>query len=111
VSIPTYLFLFLPWRGAANQEATIKYLLLSIFSSAVALYGMSLLYGAAGTTNLAGIAEAFDGGAPADSRPLLQMAGALLIAGLSFRIAAVPFHFYAPDVFQCFRSSPRWLAS
>jgi NADH-quinone oxidoreductase subunit N len=100
VSIPTYLFLFLPRRGAASQEATIKYLLLSIFSSAVTLYGMSLLYGAAGTTNLVGIAEAFDGGAPADSRPLLQMAAALLIAGLSFRIAAVPFHFYAPDVFQ-----------
>jgi NADH-quinone oxidoreductase subunit N len=90
----------LPRRGSANQEATIKYLLLSIFSSAVSLYGLSLLYGAAGTTNLVGIAAALEGGASADSPTLLQMAGALLVAGLSFRIAAVPFHFYAPDVFQ-----------
>ncbi len=100
VSIPTYVFLFLPRRGDENQEATIKYLLLSIFSSAITLYGMSLLYGAAGTTNLAGMTAAFDGSAAAESPALLRMAGALLIAGFSFRIAAVPFHFYAPDVFQ-----------
>ncbi|HEX6962270.1 MAG TPA: NADH-quinone oxidoreductase subunit N [Lacipirellula sp.] len=100
VSIPTYVFLFLPRRGVPHQEATIKYLLLSIFSSAITLYGMSLLYGAAGTTNLVGIAEAIEGEAAAKTTTLLQMSAALLIAGLSFRIAAVPFHFYAPDVFQ-----------
>src|SRR5690606_15497351 len=49
VSIPTYVLLYLPRRGQPSQEATTKYMLLSIFSSAVVLYGMSLLYGAAGT--------------------------------------------------------------
>jgi len=98
VSIPTYVFLFLPRRGEANLEATTKYMLLSIFSSAIVLYGMSLLYGAAGTTHLEGVAIAV-GGEPTGAG-MLPMAGALLVAGLSFRIAAVPFHFYAPDVFQ-----------
>ncbi|MCC6492406.1 MAG: NADH-quinone oxidoreductase subunit N [Pirellulales bacterium] len=99
VSIPTYVLLYLPRRGDANREATAKYMLLSIFSSAIVLYGMSLLYGATGTTSLAGIAaaQAHDPGA---ASLLTRMAAALLLAGLCFRIAAVPFHFYAPDVFQ-----------
>jgi NADH-quinone oxidoreductase subunit N len=100
VSIPTYVLLYLPRRGQSNQEATVKYILLSIFSSAVMLYGMSLLYGAVGTTNLVGILEALNGGQAASSATLLRMSAALLVAGLSFRVAAVPFHFYAPDVFQ-----------
>jgi NADH-quinone oxidoreductase subunit N len=100
VSIPTYVFLYLPRRGAASQEATVKYILLSIFSSAVMLYGLSLLYGAVGTTNLQGIAAAIDPAKSADSSMLIRAAAALLIGGLSFRLAAVPFHFYAPDVFE-----------
>jgi NADH-quinone oxidoreductase subunit N len=100
VSIPTYVLLYLPRRGQANQEATVKYILLSIFSSAIMLYGMSLLYGAAGTTNLRGIADAVHSGQASGNLTLLRMSAALLVAGLSFRIAAVPFHFYAPDVFQ-----------
>ncbi len=100
VSIPTYVLLYLPRRGAANQEASIKYMLLSIFSSAIALYGMSLLYGAAGTTNLEGIAATFTADDQANSSALLRVATALIIAGVSFRLAAVPFHFYAADVYQ-----------
>jgi NADH-quinone oxidoreductase subunit N len=100
VSIPTYVFLFLPRRGEPNQEATMKYMLLSVFSSAIALYGMSLLYGSAGSTNLKGIAAAVGSESPDDAALMLRMSAALLIAGLSFRVAAVPFHFYAPDVFQ-----------
>ncbi|RIK75300.1 MAG: NADH-quinone oxidoreductase subunit L [Planctomycetota bacterium] len=99
VSIPTYVLLYLPRRGAANQEATAKYMLLSIFSSAIVLYGMSLLYGASGTTNLAGIMAARSQH-PEASATLARVAAATLVAGLSFRIAAAPFHFYAPDVFQ-----------
>ena len=106
VSIPTYVYLYLPRRDALMQEAALKYFLLSVFSSAFVLFGMSWLFGAAGTTNLAAISE------PRRCRQrrlaprrqeragLVLAALAILIAGLSFRIAAVPFHFYAPDVFQ-----------
>ena len=100
VSIPTYVLLYLPRRGEANQEAAIKYMLLSIFSSAIVLYGMCMLYGAAGTTNLVGIATALGAETPESAGMLIRVAVALLIAGLSFRLGAVPFHFYAPDVFQ-----------
>ncbi|MFO1094832.1 MAG: NADH-quinone oxidoreductase subunit N [Planctomycetaceae bacterium] len=105
VSIPTYVLLYLPRRDIAMREATLKYFLLSIFSSALLLYGMSWLFGAAGTTSLAGIArQALAGKLSLDAGPV-QMAVALMVAGLAFRITAVPFHFYAPDVFQGVTSS------
>lgn len=99
VSIPTYLFLLLPRRDAPAQEATLKYFLLSIFSSAIVLFGMSYLYGATGTTSLAGIHAAFSTSA-GRLNPLVAIGTVMLIAGLGFRLTAVPFHFYAPDVFQ-----------
>lgn len=100
VSIPTYLFLLLPRRDALAQEATLKYFLLSVFSSAIVLFGMSYLYGATGTTNLAAIHAAFAGTHGQGANPLISVATVMLIAGLGFRLTAVPFHFYAPDVFQ-----------
>jgi NADH-quinone oxidoreductase subunit N len=100
VSIPTYVLLYLSRRDRVGREATVKYFLLSVFSSALVLYGMSWLYGVAGSTNLAAIGEAVRGAPPTNGDRKLQIAFALLLAGLSFRIAAVPFHFYAPDVFQ-----------
>ena len=100
VSIPTYLFLLLPRRDAPAQEATLKYFLLSIFSSAGVLFGMSYLYGATGTTNLSGIHAAFSAATDHRANPLVAVATVMLIAGLGFRLTAVPFHFYAPDVFQ-----------
>ena len=100
VSIPTYVLLALPRRERETQEATIKYFLLSIFSSALVLYGFALLYGATGTTHFSGIAATVSGGKAGELSPLLPVAVALIVAGLSFRITAVPFHFYAPDVFQ-----------
>jgi NADH-quinone oxidoreductase subunit N len=87
------------------REATVKYFLLSIFSSALLLYGMSWLYGAAGTTNLAGIADAAAAGKITLNSGLARVSAALLLAGLGFRITIVPFHFYAPDVFQGVLSS------
>jgi NADH-quinone oxidoreductase subunit N len=99
VSIPTYVLLYLVRRNRQTREATIKYFLLSIFSSALVLYGMAWLYGATGTTNLAGIAEALSVPDRGDNL-IRHMALALMVAGLAFRITAVPFHFYAPDVFQ-----------
>ncbi|HVT26626.1 MAG TPA: NADH-quinone oxidoreductase subunit N [Lacipirellulaceae bacterium] len=102
VSIPTYVILYLPRRDQRTSEAALKYFLLSIFSSALVLYGMSWLYGVAGTTNLAGIRDVLSTPTrpPHAGEGMLEIAFALLLAGLCFRITAVPFHFYAPDVFQ-----------
>lgn len=100
ISIPTYLLLYLVREDADSQEATIKYFLLSIFSSAPFLFGASFLYGATGSTNLEVIRTAFVA-APGTSLPTyLLIAAIFIVAGLGFRITAVPFHFYAPDVFQ-----------
>lgn len=100
VSIPTYVLLYLPRRDRRMREATIKYFLLSILSSALVLYGMSWLFGVSGTTNLAGIADAAAAGKVSMNSGLVRIAVVLMLAGLGFRITAVPFHFYAPDVFQ-----------
>ena len=100
ISIPTYLFLLLPRRDALAQEATIKYFLLSAFSSAFLLFGFSYLYGVTGTTSLPAIYAALLGGAGQHMPSLLGIAVVMMIAGLAFRLTAVPFHFYAPDVFQ-----------
>lgn len=105
VSIPTYVLIYLPKRDRAMREATIKYFMLSIFSAALVLYGMSWLFGATGTTNLVGIADALQNPSNTAASSLLPLAVALLIAGLGSRITAVPFHFYAPDVFQGASSS------
>src|SRR5436190_14458365 len=100
VSIPTYVILYLPRRDRGSGEATLKYFLLSVFSSALVLYGMSWLYGVAGTTNFAAIQNVLSSRPPHAGETMLEISVALLLAGLCFRITAVPFHFYAPDVFQ-----------
>jgi NADH-quinone oxidoreductase subunit N len=100
ISIPTYVLLYLSRPDKRALESTIKYFLLSIFSSAFLLYGMSLLFGSAGSTNLAAIKASLASPSGMVSVAMLQIALAFVVAGLGFRVAAVPFHFYAPDVFQ-----------
>ena len=100
ISIPTYLLLYLPRSNPAAQEATVKYFLLSIFSSALLLYGLSFLYGSVGSTNLDVIRAALRQAEPAQLPPVLVVALVLIVAGLGFRVTAVPFHFYAPDVYE-----------
>lgn len=102
ISIPTYILLYLGRRGAASQEAAAKYFYLSVLASAVLLYGFSFLYGAAGSLDLDSIRDRLAGAAetPGALGPLAKIAGVLVFAGLGFKIAAVPFHFYAPDVYQ-----------
>ncbi|MFO0429417.1 MAG: NADH-quinone oxidoreductase subunit N [Planctomyces sp.] len=100
VSIPTYISLILPRRDWNASEATIKYFLLSIFSSAIVLYGFSWIYGLAGTTSLPAIAERMAAGASGAHRGMYLLALVFVTLGISFRLTAVPFHFYAPDVFQ-----------
>ncbi len=102
ISIPTYILLYLGRRDAACQESAAKYFFLSIFASAMLLYGFAFLYGTAGSTHLPTIrAELIAPGAISTGFvPLLKVAFVLILAGLAFKIAAVPFHFYAPDVYQ-----------
>jgi NADH-quinone oxidoreductase subunit N len=100
ISIPTYVMLYLPRSDRPAQEAAVKYFLLSIFSSGLLLLGFSYLYGLTGTTNLAAVLEALAGTEGGGATGLALAAVVLAVAGLSFRIAAVPFHFYAPDVYQ-----------
>lgn len=108
ISIPTYVLLFLGKRDRASGEATMKYFFLSLLSSALLLYGFSFLYGLAGTTVIAGTADA-PGirekllSMATDTSPLAKLAPlalVLIVAGLGFKLAAAPFQFYAPDVYQ-----------
>jgi NADH-quinone oxidoreductase subunit N len=80
-----------------SNEAAVKYFLLGAFSLGILLYGMSLLYGLSGTTNLRAIAIA---AATRSDEPLLALAVILVVAGMGFKIAAVPFHMWAPDVYE-----------
>src|SRR5438067_627191 len=80
-----------------SNEAAVKYFLLGAFSLGILLYGMSLMYGLSGTTNLRTMATAF-AGQERDSR--LVLAVILVVAGVGFKIAAVPFHMWAPDVYE-----------
>ena len=101
ISIPTYVLLYLGRRSVDSQEAAAKYFYLSILSSAVMLYGFSFLYGAAGSTDLAHIREVLAGvNESIGIRWFARLALVLIFAGLGFKITAVPFHFYAPDVYQ-----------
>ena len=81
----------------ASSEAGMKYLLLGAFASAFFLYGIALMYGGAGTTNIPAIAEAI--GTPNKS-PLLLAGMFLLVVGFGFKVAIVPFHQWAPDVYE-----------
>ena len=81
-----------------SNEAAIKYLLLGAFSSGIMLYGMSLLYGLAGTTNLTGILGFLQG---TDlNNPVIFLAMIMLVVSFGFKVAAVPFHMWVPDVYE-----------
>ena len=80
-----------------SNEAAVKYFLLGAFSLGLLLYGMSFLYGLTGSTQLRTIATALAAG---DTGLLLPLAVMLLVAGVGFKIAAVPFHMWAPDVYE-----------
>ncbi len=96
-SLPTYMMVTISTRKNRSQEAGVKYFFLGALGAAVFLYGFALLYGAAGTTDIAEIADHF----AANGISTLAMAGLLLsVIGVSFKIAAVPMHFYTPDVYQ-----------
>ena len=99
LSIPLYVLAAFDRRRLSSQEAGMKYFVLGSFSSAIFLYGVALTYGATGTTSLTGIADFLSRNTLLDQGTLL--AGiALLLVGLGFKVAAVPFHMWTPDVYQ-----------
>ncbi|MFD6113231.1 NADH-quinone oxidoreductase subunit NuoN [Streptomyces yangpuensis] len=109
-SLPLYLLCAVARRQRLmSQEAAVKYFLLGAFSSAFLLFGIALLYGYAGSVSYAVIADVVDGTItridPAlvgtmGNDVLLLMGGALILTGLLFKVGAVPFHMWTPDVYQ-----------
>ncbi len=99
VSISLYVLAGIRRNDPKSNEAALKYFLLGAFATGFLLYGMTLLYGSTGSTKLVMIASAIRNGGVA-SEPLLLMGVVLLIIGLGFKVAAVPFHMWAPDVYQ-----------
>ena len=105
ISIPTYVLLFLGRKDRSSGEATMKYFFLSLLSSGMLLYGLSFLYGLGGTTLLVGhgqqlgVREVLLAG-DSDVAALAPLALVLIMAGMGFKLAAAPFQFYAPDVYQ-----------
>ena len=99
LSIPVYVMAALHVRRSESLEAGLKYFVLGAFSSAFLLYGMALVYGATGSLNLVEIRAYFVSVVILDDAMLL--AGlAMLLVGLGFKVAAVPFHAWTPDVYQ-----------
>lgn len=99
MSVSIYVLAGINRRSAVSAEAALKYFLLGAFASAFLLYGIALLYGSAGTTRLALMAH--QGAQDAPALRLMHGAGmALLIVGFAFKVAAVPFHMWAPDVYD-----------
>ena len=93
------LFLLAGWRkgDSKSNEASLKYFILGVLSTAILLYGMSFLYGLTGEITFSGLAEATAG---RGDEPAMVMAIIFVIVGFGFKIAAVPFHFWAPDTYE-----------
>jgi NADH-quinone oxidoreductase subunit N len=99
MTLCSYLLVGITRERTTANEAAIKYFLLGSFASAVLLYGIALSYGATGATDFSSIASAVSSGAGGE-RGLLLPGVALVAVGLAFKIAAVPFHAWAPDAYQ-----------
>src|SRR5213080_2718205 len=99
MAVTFYVLVAFTKRERRSNEAGMKYFLLGAFSSGILLYGMSLLYGVAGSTNLGEMGTKLSA-APAELRPVLLLGMIALAAGLFFKIAAVPFHMWAPDAYE-----------
>jgi NADH-quinone oxidoreductase subunit N len=99
MAVTFYVLVAFTKRQKRSNEAGMKYFLLGAFSSGILLYGMSLLYGVAGSTNLGEIGLALAKTNP-ELRPMLLLGMITLGAGLFFKVAAVPFHMWAPDAYE-----------
>ena len=98
MAISTYVLVGFLRRDRRSNEAALKYLLLGAFSSGIFAYGLSLFYGISGSTNLRDIVRAVSGQNP--HNPVMVIALLTTMTGLLFKIAAVPFHQWAPDAYE-----------
>jgi NADH-quinone oxidoreductase subunit N len=98
LSIPAYMMAAWRKRDRHSNEAGVKYYLLGVFASAVMLYGMSLLYGATGTTLLVDLGSAITGSGSLGGVEVLAVV--FIIVGFAFKVSAVPFHQWAPDTYE-----------
>jgi NADH-quinone oxidoreductase subunit N len=101
LSLALYVLAASHRRRAGSTESGIKYFILGSFSSAFLLYGIALVYGATGSTNISTIVASFQETTPLERNDALVLAGAaLLLVGLGFKVAVAPFHVWTPDVYQ-----------
>ena len=102
LSIPLYILSGFRWRDEASEESALKYFILGAFASGFLVYGIALIYGATGTTDFRGIWAATDAimAADATTKYVLLLGAGMVLAGLGFKVAAVPFHMWTPDVYQ-----------
>ena len=96
-SISTYILAGFRRKEASSSESSLKYFLLGSFATAFFLYGVALMFGATGSTNIDIIAQALQTG---PAQPLVYAAMALMFVGLGFKVAAAPFHIWTPDVYE-----------
>jgi NADH-quinone oxidoreductase subunit N len=99
MALSSYVLVGFSKHTRRSNEAALKYFLLGAFASAVLLYGISLVYGATGSYNLNGIAEGIAAG-PRGPFVLLQVGAILVLVGMAFKVAAVPFHMWTPDAYE-----------
>ena len=99
MSLSLYVMVGFRRGNLESNEASLKYFLLGAFASGFLLYGIALLYGATGTTNLLRMA-AFLGDSPMLGNPLFLAGLALLLIGFAFKVSAVPFHMWTPDAYE-----------
>jgi NADH-quinone oxidoreductase subunit N len=100
MSIPLYVLAAWYREIPASTEAGMKYFLMGAFSSAILLYGVATLYGRTGTTSLTRLLGLASGPSPFAFDPLVTVGTVAILAALSFKLALVPFHSWAPDVYQ-----------
>jgi NADH-quinone oxidoreductase subunit N len=98
LSIPLYVLAAFARQRTDSEEAGLKYFLLGAFATGFVVYGITLVFGATGATALGGIAAAVAAGT--FTKYLLLIGAALILVGFSFKVAAVPFHMWTPDVYQ-----------
>jgi NADH-quinone oxidoreductase subunit N len=99
-TIPLYVLAAFNRDDKRSVESGMKYFLFGAFASAILLYGLSLLYGFSGSTNLYAVAEFLGSGAFSSNAAPVLIAIALIVTGFGFKISAAPFHFWTPDVYE-----------